>query len=383
MGWRLASLAAWVPARTVRLAAIASALMVPVAAIASYSFAITVDPTAVDYVYFGPGGAQILTGAWHEVYADPVVQAGPFEMLCYGPAYLLGVTGFWGWLIYYTVLIAVVNFGVVLAVLVIAGDAPRRRIFYVALGLAAAGLLGWFIPHAVITGHPAQIAIPLFWAVAARLAHERQFAAVGVVIGLSAGWEVWGMLGVPVILLAARPNLFTAAAGGLATLALVYGPFALTGQFRMFEFAWPVREATLVHALWPQLETFPWGLRLAQAALVLLIGGAVALLARGSLYAPWLVPLAVVVVRLLADPTFYGYYWLAADILVLGLVAVLCARAMWIHAAVVAVPLIVLWMYTTKGVPAAIVLLIAVIAAAVVLWARRRKSGGLVLRDAL
>lgn len=378
-----ALVALWVPARQVRLAAIVTGLITPVYAIASYSFAITRDPTAVDYVYFGPGGASILTGQWHEVYANPVVQAGPLEMLCFGPAYLLGVDGFWGWLAYYFVLLAVLTFGLVLIVLVIIGDAPRRRLFYVALGLAAIGSLSWFVPLAVLTGHPAQIAIPLLWALAARLTQERHFVAVGVVIGLSAGWEIWGMLGVPVILLAVRPNLVKAALGGLATLALLYGPFALTGQFHMFEFGWPVRDGTLVHLLWPELESFPWGLRLAQAALVLIVGGAVALLSRNSMTAPWIVSLAIVVVRLLADPTFYGYYWLAAEVLLLGLLAMLCARALWVPAACTTIVLIALWMYTTKGVVAASVLLVMTIAVAIALAVGRRRSGSLVLRDAL
>jgi hypothetical protein len=380
---RLASLGALVPARRVRLAALVTVLLLPIYWIASYSFAITRDPSAVDYSYFGPAGADILTGRFNEVYALAAVQAGPFELLCYGPAYLLGVLGFTGWLAYYVVLLTVLSFGVVLLVLVVIGDAPRRRLFWVALGTVAAANLGWFLPLAVLSGHPAQIVIPLFWVAAARLAQQRQFVAVGVVIGLSAGWELWGMLGAPVILLAARPHLLKAAGGGLVTLAVLYLPFVLTGVFHMFEFGWPVRDSTLVHVLWPDLERFPWSLRLAQALIALAVGCAVALLTARTRYAVWIVPAGIVLARLIADPTFYGYYWLAVDVVVLGLAAALTAHGRWIAATAALLTLGGLWSYATKGLAAALVLLVVILVVSIVLAVRRRASGGLVLHDSL
>ena len=219
-------------------------------------------------------------------------QGGPFELLFYGLPYLIGVTGIAGWFVFYAIALAVVTFGVVLVVLVGAGNVTGRLRFYLALATAALANLGWFVPLAVLTGHPAQLVIPLLWVLAAIAAQQRQFIAVGALIGLATGWELWGMLGVPVILLAARPNLLKAALAGIVTLAVLYLPFVLSGEFHMFEFGWPIIDGTLVSVLLPTLEDFGWGLRLGQGVFVLLVGCGVALAARERFYAPWLVAVA-------------------------------------------------------------------------------------------
>jgi hypothetical protein len=56
-----------------------------------------------------------------------------------------------------------------------------------------------------------------------------------------------------------------------------------------------------------------WPLRIAQGALALGAGVAVARAARNSRHAVWLVPGAVVVVRLLLDPLDSGYYFVAVE----------------------------------------------------------------------
>ena len=310
-------------------------------------------------------------------------QGGPFELLFYGLPYLIGVTGVVGWFVFYAIALAIVTFGVVLVVLVGAGSVTGRLRFYLALATAALANLGWFVPLAVLTGHPAQLVIPLLWVLAAIAAQQRQFIAVGALIGLATGWELWGMLGVPVILLAARPNLLKAALAGIVTLAVLYLPFVLSGEFHMFEFGWPIIDGTLVSVLWPTLEDFGWGLRLGQGVFVLLVGCGVALAARERFYAPWLVAVAIGTARLVTDPTLYGYYWLAVEIVVLGIAVAFASRRAWLLSGISMLALFALWIYTTKGLVAAIVLLALIIIAAVVVAVQRRRSGSLVLRDAL
>ena len=161
--------------------------------------------------------------------------------------------------------------------------------------------------------------IPLIWVVAACLAREGRFVWFGALLGLATGWEVWGILGAPLILLAARPGVLRAALGGAAVVLVTFGPFVALGSFAMFQKTWGVSGGTLVNALFPDLSEFPWTLRLVQTAVALLAGCAVALLARHTDYGVWLVPLAIIGARLTLDPLGLNYYWIAPAILGLGL----------------------------------------------------------------
>ncbi|MEO6116315.1 MAG: hypothetical protein ABIP33_08025, partial [Pseudolysinimonas sp.] len=133
-------------------------------------------------------------------------------------------------------------------------------------------------------------------------------------------WELWGLLGVPVLLLAPRIDLRTiarSALGGIVVLAVLFLPFALLGPFRMFSFAWPIDHNSLAHLLFPHLRTFPWPLRLTQGALAVGAGAVVARLTRSQPNAIWLVPLVVCAVRLFTDPVSAGYYALPPLLMIL------------------------------------------------------------------
>jgi len=113
----------------------------------------------------------------------------------------------------------------------------------------------------------------------------------GALVGLSAGFELWGMLGAVVFVLAPRAR---AAAAGLVTQSSVafalFLPFVLAGEFRMFDYRWQVNGDTLL-GLFVEPGT--------------------------PFYAVWLAPLAVVVVRLSLDPVRYPWYWVAPEALAL------------------------------------------------------------------
>jgi hypothetical protein len=140
----------------------------------------------------------------------------------------------------------------------------------------------------------------------------------GALVGLSAGFELWGVLGVAVLLLA--PRLTRAVAGACiqgVVVAALLAPFALAGTLRMFDHEWQATSGTLVGLLVGPGAHFGWPLRLAQASLAVATGGALAFALRRSAHALWLVPLAVALVRLLLDPVSFGWYWLEVEALIL------------------------------------------------------------------
>jgi len=137
-------------------------------------------------------------------------------------------------------------------------------------------------------------------------------------VGLSAGLELWGVLGVVVLLLA--PSVTRALAGACVQVAVVsamLAPFAIAGTFRMFDHEWRATSGTLVGLVVGPGAHFGWPLRLAQAALAIGAGAALTFALRRNVHALWLVPLAVALVRLLLDPVSFGWYWLEVEALVL------------------------------------------------------------------
>jgi hypothetical protein len=142
------------------------------------------------------------------------------------------------------------------------GLSERARL---AIGLlaVAAGLT-----HiAFVDGHPAEAIVPLLWVLAGLHARQGRVLSAGALVGFSAGFELWGVLGVAVLLLA--PRLTRALAGACvqaAVVAAMLAPFALAGTFRMFEHEWRATSGTLVGLVAGPGAPFGWQLRLAQAA---------------------------------------------------------------------------------------------------------------------
>jgi hypothetical protein len=354
------------------LAVLVSTLLLPVIVLASYFWARLPYPIPDDFSWFGPSGADILLGHWAQVFADPAVQAGPLELLPFGVAEILGLSGAFAWTLFYVCMSYLATLAFTLTVFITLGPASKR--WYLYLGLIGSGIacIGGFLPNSVIIGHPSEVVIPLLWIVAGCLARERCFATCGIIIALSAGWELWGVLGAPVILLAARPQLFRAAVAGILTLVAIYGPFLATGVFGMFQFQWTVSNTSLTHVLLPALTSFPWSLRLLQAVFAVGVGCAIAFCTRGTVYAVWLVPMAILSSRLLLDPVLYNYYWLAPAVVSIGMMVSMLQLRQWIFAGLVFAVVICLWFPTLLSLPGALVLFGLTVAAGV-LVARYRK----------
>jgi hypothetical protein len=296
---------------------------------------------AGELMRFAAAGEAMVRGDLGSVYADPWMQAGPFEIL--GSLAMLPLpfehhnsfledSGFGAMipvcLVGGTLIVAVLGFTLRWARRV-GGLPPAPVLVFLTVALGFVLRLPW---RTFEGGHLAQVAVPFCWLWAAHAATRGRVAPAGLMVGLSAGWEPWGVLAAPVLLLDPatdlrhwRPVTGTAARllrGGFALAVgavLPYVPFAATGRFTLFDHQWFALRGSLVGLWLGETEPVGWGLRLGQGGLALLAGGAVALALRGRRESLWAVPTAVQLVRLLLDPLALDYYWF--PLLVLALVA--------------------------------------------------------------
>jgi hypothetical protein len=307
----------------------------------------------IDMLRFSAAGGWIVGGRLDEVYASSWMQAGPLELLSswvlfpfgyqhrreYVTAGLLGQTGLR--LIVGAALVAGAMF-LVRYLRSAHGESPSAPMELLA-GLTTV-LVG--VPyHFWSGGHLAQTGIPVTWILGASLVVRGRPRAGGLVIGLSAAWEPWGVLAAGVLLAERRPAPLIRGCAAFAVGAVAgYLPFLVTGHFAMFGLDWGILSNTLIARLFPHTTQFGWPLRLLQGTAAGLAGAAVAgaLGPRRDLI--WLGPLAVLVVRLLLDPLLLSYYWgpfLIAVPIGVGLLHHGCTPVrVALVAAVTAVPLI-------------------------------------------
>jgi hypothetical protein len=263
-----------------------------------------------DLIYFVHKGEVLLSQGWADTFADSRLQSGPLQLLVFGAVHNLAVLAF---------LIELGVAALLLYVLARLGAADRVR-----LGIGLVAVLAGLTHGAFVDGHPADAIGPLLWVLAGLWAREDRVVAAGALVGLSAGLELWGVLGAPVLLLA--PRLRRAVLAGLVECAVVvalFAPFVLFGTVRMFEHEWPISTGTLVSLVADPGTHFGWPLRLLQASLALGAGAALAYALRRSLHVVWVAPLGVVIVRILLDPLSFGWYWLEAVAVVLAGAALL------------------------------------------------------------
>ena len=281
------------------------AWVVPLSAAAVVAALTTRDPA--DLPFFTDAARTLFSADWADTYYDPVLQAGPIFLVLVGLADRLGGDA----LLDYAIQVGVTAL-VVFTVGRLLNGRPYRALAQGVAGLGAVALGVSFDAYSY--GHPAQVIVPLLWILAGLDAREGRSVRAGALVGLSAGFEAWGVLGAPIMLLAPATR---GVVRGLAVQTLVtiglYLPFVLAGDFRMFELRWKVEGWTLVRFLIAEGSEFPWTLRLLQGAAALAIGVALALVLRRSPRALWVVPLGIVAVRILLDPALYSWYWLGLE----------------------------------------------------------------------
>ena len=248
---------------------------------------------------FAHAGSTLLSAGWVHAFHVPAVQAGPLELVLASVAKTIGGghTGF-----------AVVLDLVCTAVMGAAAWSllGRRPVDF---ALFAAGACGLSLPRQGYRGHPAELLIAALWLLAAREARRGRVVRAGAMVGVSACFEVWGILGVTVLALA--PDLRSVARGAVCAVAVpvaCFLPFVAGGDFRMFEFRWPILQGPALLLVGPG-RFFSWWMRVAEAAIVVLAGGAVARALRRAPESVWIVPAVIVLVRIALDPMTYGYYY--------------------------------------------------------------------------
>lgn len=277
---------------------------VPVLGLSAAVAALDRGSDAGDLLYFVHRGEELLSARWADTFSDPTLQSGPLQLLVAGSVRNLPALAF------------VIEIGVAALLLFVLGRlrvAPRWQL---ATGVAAvaAGLTH----GAFVDGHPAEAITPLLWVLAAIEARRGRALRAGAIVGLSAGFELWGVLGVPTLLLAPRMrDVVRGIVGQTAVVVAMFAPFVLFGRFAMFQYQWRVASGTALSLVVAPGTHFGWPLRLLQAAVACAFGAGVAARSRRNVHAVWLVPFVVVVFRIVLDPLAYGWYWLEAVALAL------------------------------------------------------------------
>ena len=290
----------------------------------------------IDYSTFAAAGRPLLAGRLSQVYAHASNQGGPWQLLSAAALHRVLPGG--------DDVLLIRTLGA--ALLVVAGVTGtvllRRRLglsaapaLALAIGLA---VLVWEVPGYALDGHAAELAIPAFWVAAGLAARAGHDMAAAALIGLSSGWESWGLLALAVLVLAQTPWRRLALSGVLAVGVgvAIYAPFVATGSFRMFDYRWTIGAQSLLHLLGEQGD-YTWWMRLVQAGSAVTAGVLVALRLRTSVHALWLVPFVLCEVRLLLDPLTSPYYDVVPQLLAMIGVALLGSERLRIAFVVVAI----------------------------------------------
>ena len=259
-----------------------------------------------DLPFFIHTSRKLFSADWANVFANPDVQVGPLQLLLFRLGDLAGI------------LALLVQVGVAALIWVVAGRLLSGRDPRAQFVVAVAGLALGLTYGAYQDGHPAQVIAPLLWVLAGLEARKGRALWAGALVGLSAGFELWGLLGAVVFVVSPRAR---ATVAGLATEALVaaalFLPFVLAGEFNTFDYRWRVNGDTLLSLVVDPGTRFTWPMRVLQGALALAVGAGLAWPLRRTLHAVWLAPLGTVAVRLALDPVRYPWYWLAMETLAL------------------------------------------------------------------
>ena len=291
----------------------ALSLVCALAAAAAVGFGVPPGDTA-DLWYFVHASEHFWSGGWADTFADPTLQVGPLQLGLFGAlatfAESVGVS---------TTRVIGAVVGMLAATLfwlvarrLLNGRGGAWALFAASVAPVVLGLTF----EAYRQGHPAQVLVPLLWVLAGLEARRGRAWLAGGLIGLSAGLELWGLLGL--VVLAAAPSLrvaLRAAADAMLVVLLLFAPFAFAGEFGMFDYRWVVNGETLLSVFVEPGTEFTWPLRVMQGGTALIAGGAVAWALRRSTAALWAGPLVAVAVRLALDPVRYPWYWLALETL--------------------------------------------------------------------
>jgi hypothetical protein len=273
-------------------------------------------PAGGDFDVFSVAGKIFLSSDWSWAFADPAIQVGPLQLA------LFGSLGHWfGFVVAPALALLLVSAARVLGV--------RDPQVLVLAGFLA--VIGGLTSSGIDSGHPADALLPLLWILAAAQARRGKTLSAAVIVGLSAGVETWGILGIAVLALAPRlRSAVPAALVAAGVAAAMYLPFVLAGQFRMGSYQWYVSDNALLSYLVAAGTPVGWPLRIVQGACALGAGVALARFGRHSSHALWLVPAVVVLVRLVLDPLDSLYYFVGIEGPAIVGLTLVATRGLWL-----------------------------------------------------
>ena len=264
------------------------------AAIDAFRHGLTAGGDAPLFIW---AGRTLLSGQWSHAFSHSIVQAGPLQLALFGS---LGRSSD-------ALALVLAPATALLVVAAVRAVGVTNPVLYGGAGLLAVATGLTRVGYAA--GHPADAVLPLIWILAAADARRGHVYRAGLLVGLCAGMETWGILGVAV--LAFAPRRREAAIGALvagATALALFLPFLLGGHFAMLSLQWQVRPPAPISLFVAAGTPFGWPLRLAQGLVAVGAGVAVARLLRDSPHGLWAAPLAIVCARLLLDPLLLSYY---------------------------------------------------------------------------
>ena len=175
-------------------------------------------------------GRTLLSGQWSHAFSHSIVQAGPLQLALFGS---LGRSSD-------ALALVLAPATALLVVAAVRAVGVTNPVLYGGAGLLAVATGLTRVGYAA--GHPADAVLPLIWILAAADARRGHVYRAGLLVGLCAGLETWGILGVAV--LAFAPRRREAAIGALvagATALALFLPFLLGGHFAMLSLQWQVR----------------------------------------------------------------------------------------------------------------------------------------------
>ena len=299
-----------------------------------------------DAGWFREAGRGMLGPNFWNVFIQPGLQIGPLYLLALGGA--AAAVDAVGLPVLFTLAalqaVLVTWLGLVTARRFANHTGARALSAQWALGLAL--VLGGLLAESIGNGHPEEIALGLLLANAALDAGRGRRGSVGLLVGLAAGFKLWGILGIPVVLVGRRQRaVWVRGLLAGAVVLLCYAPFFVWGEVNTFRFTWGMSNAgSTLAQLGSWLGASDWTLRVIQGAAAMLVGCAVAVRRSGS---GLTIVICVIAARLLLDPLMMSYY--PGPLVVLVLLWVwtnpgTCA-SWWRFAVLAAVPVVVLVPY--------------------------------------
>lgn len=194
----------------------------------------------------------------------------------------------------------------------------------IVLLIAATGVLQLGLKY----GHVWVFLIPTVWIYAATIVSKGKILLPAFLLGLTAGLELWGLVGLFVVFLTATKKKTAVYVVVLTVFiaCLIWMPFVLSGEFVMFQYQWEVT----ADSIWGHSTQFTWWMRVVQIVL-LVSGGCIAylLVKKRIPNVPiiWLaifLTLVVLVARLLTENKYEPYYLVPVAVLLAITVTGVC-----------------------------------------------------------